>query len=134
MSGIINMSEAAILALHSMALIAKKKNTALNIKEIAKELNASENHLSKVMQRLAKSGLVNSRRGPKGGFLLSRENSEITLLDVYEAIEGKFIIHKCMLNKSKCTYSKCILNDLNYVFSVQFKDYLENNNLNLFKN
>lgn len=130
MSGIINMSEAAILALHSMALIAKQKNRVLNIKEIAKELNASENHLSKVMQRLAKSGFVTSTRGPKGGFLLYKKSSDITFLDIYEAIEGKFIIQKCMLNKSKCSYTRCILDNLNNDFSVQFINHLKNNNLN----
>ncbi len=94
MNSIINLTEATLLALHSMALIAQAQHEKVNTKTIAATINASENHLAKVMQRLNKAGLVESIRGPMGGFILSKPGNEISLLDVYEAMEGKLRVDK----------------------------------------
>ena len=71
MSKIINISEAASIAIHSVVAIAKSK-VKLNATELAVSTNVSRNHLAKVMQQLTKFGYLSSDRGPKGGFILNK--------------------------------------------------------------
>ena len=112
MENILRISDAASLALHTMVLLAATQDEVVSNKDIANTLRASEAHLSKVLQRLAKAGLVKSTRGPHGGFRIAKEPSEITLLDIYEAIEGPLISSSCLLVSPVCIDNKCILGSL----------------------
>ena len=108
MNNLINISEGTSLAIHSLALIAKKAPERLNIKYLARTLSVSESHLAKIFQRLAKAGVVTSRRGPIGGFVLTEKCNDISILDILEIIEGKVIINNCPLGKSVCLFKKCV--------------------------
>lgn len=55
---------------------------------LSKRLAVSDSYLKKVMRSLVVSGLVNSEAGKDGGFRLNRTPEEITMLHIYEAIEG----------------------------------------------
>ena len=70
MANVLRISEAATLALHTLALLASRPGVILSTHKIAKRLEASEAHLAKVLQRLARMGLVRSIRGARGGFVL----------------------------------------------------------------
>ena len=72
MSSVLKISDAATLALHTAVLLADRTEGPLTTKEIALTFGISEAHLAKVLQRLAKAGIVHSGRGPKGGFLLGK--------------------------------------------------------------
>jgi len=111
MSNVLKISEAASLALHAMMVLASSGNPPLSSARIARLLHCSEAHLSKVLQRLVKSGLLRSVRGPKGGFALARPADGITLLDVYEAIEGPLEPTRCLLGTPVCDGS-CVLGGL----------------------
>ena len=116
MSNLINISEAASLALHGLVLIAKNPSSRMNVKVLAEELNASQTHLAKVFQNLSKAGLVRSLRGPAGGFELNRLAEEITFLEIYEIIDGKIILGDCPLGKNHCVFKSCIFdNELNRI-------------------
>jgi Rrf2 family protein len=128
MASIIQISEAASLAFHSMAFIAKKGETC-SVKEIAQGLGVSEAHLAKVLQRLSREGLVNSLRGPKGGFTLAKAEEEITLLDVYQAIEGPLSIEHCLMGRDKCLFEKCLFNGFLENMTSDFKEYLSTRKL-----
>ena len=91
--------------------------------EIAEKQHVSENHLSKVLQRLAKANLVHSIRGPKGGFNLSRDAESITLLEVFEAIEGPIGQSNCLLGFSSCN-GACIMGTLLFDINRQVREYL----------
>ena len=108
MSNIIKISEAASMALHAMTLLAENPDTLFSTRDVASTLKVSEAHLSKVLQRLAKAGLVKSVRGPKGGFVLGRDRNRITLLEVYEAIEGPLVECNCLMDNRVCS-GTCIL-------------------------
>ena len=123
MNSILNLSEATLLALHAMAIIAKEGENLVNTKAIAKQINASENHLAKVLQRLNKAGLIKSIRGPQGGFILTKESNSISLLEVYEAIEGTFKLKKCLLHNDKCPFKNCILGTFHLDASKEFKNF-----------
>jgi len=112
MAKLLRISDGASLALHTMALLASVKAGRLSAREIADRLAASRAHLSKVLQRLARAGLVWSVRGPRGGFSLARPAEEVTLLDVYEAIDGPLDDSTCLLGAPVCSGKNCLLGDL----------------------
>ncbi len=112
MSSVLRVSDAASLGLHAVTLLAASTDRLLSTREIAAALGASEAHLSKVLQRLAHLGFVRAMRGPSGGFELARDADEITLLDVYEAVEGPLKPSDCLLATSICGGHNCVFGDL----------------------
>ena len=108
----LKISEAASLALHAMVILARDPERQVAIRRIAEELDASEAHLSKILQRLAKDGFVKAVRGPKGGFILAKPGTEITLLQIFEAIDGLFQPFECMFDKRMCDGSHCVFGGL----------------------
>jgi Rrf2 family protein len=129
MRQLLRISEAASLALHTTVLMAAKSDELLSTKFISDTLNVSENHLSKVLQRLTRAGIVKPVRGPRGGFQLANSGERISLLEVYEAIEGPLTGEKCLLNYPRCDGTMCILGDLLATVHHQVKDYFENTKL-----
>ncbi len=111
MASLLKISEASILAIHAMIYIAAKRDGMATNAEIAGFLNASENHLSKVLQRLTKAGLAKSIRGPKGGFILGKETNLITLREIYEIFDGTMNSHSCLLETPVCG-NMCVFGDL----------------------
>jgi Rrf2 family protein len=129
MSSILRISEAAALAIHSMAFLTANQDRTISTKEIASELHFSETHLSKVLQRLSKAGFVKSVRGPKGGFTLGKPGEQISLMDVYEVIDGPFTENECLFDNPIYSREKCILGDLLSKVDMLVKDYLSNTKL-----
>lgn len=119
------VSEAVALALHSTSILAEYDGgKLLSNQELAKMQHASKNHLSKVLQRLVRVGIVSSTRGPGGGFKLAKAPEDITLLEVYEAIEGSMDVTGCLFEKPVCTGGVCLLGNLINDLEKQTKDYL----------
>lgn len=116
---LLNISEKTSLALHSLVLLAKKKNHRMTVSKLAEEQNVSHSHLAKVFQGLKVAGLVDSVRGPAGGFRLSREAENISFWEIYETIEGRVQFMDCPLGKKNCTFGRCI-------FGTEFKSLSEN--------
>ena len=107
-----------------MALLAANLKQPISTREIAARFQISEAHLSKVLQRLTKAGFVESTRGPKGGFIIGKPIDEITLLDVYESIEGPLVSCDCLLGVPVCGDGGCILGDLLVTVNRQVREYL----------
>ena len=133
MSHLMKVSEAASLALHSMAYLAGSQGQKISARQMAQRLGVSEAHLSKVLQRLAQAGLVKSSRGPKGGFTLKIPASRITLLDIFETIEGRLELTDCLLGVPICDSQHCILGGLLKKVDNQARDYLGRTKLSEFK-
>lgn len=131
MAKIINISEAASLAIHSMAMIANSPEM-LNVNQIADRTKASRNHLAKVMQVLVKNNYLNSVRGPHGGFTIKRDPSSISLLEIYELIDGTLQGHYCGIDSDKCTFQSCLFGSIINKFSAEFLEYLRNKKLSEF--
>jgi len=72
------------------------------ISEISKVQDIPKSYLAKIMQHLVKVGLVNSRRGAKGGFFLARPADRITLRETIEAVEGPIYLNVCLIRKGEC--------------------------------
>jgi Rrf2 family protein len=122
MATMLKISEAASLALHTMALLATSQGTTRATWEIAKTLRVSEAHLAKVLQRLGRAGLVKSQRGPGGGFSLGRAPESISLLEVYEATEGPLDPPGCLLGRPACN-GTCILGGLLDQVAAEIRTY-----------
>ncbi len=129
MANMLKISEAASLALHTMAFLAKADDRCVSTHEIAGTLKVSENHLAKVRQRLAKAGLVDAVRGPSGGFKLAKPAHTISLLEIYEAIEGPFKPNDCLLGRQPCAGSRCVLGGMTQSINRQVKEYLSETTL-----
>lgn len=128
MSKIIALSEAASIALHSIILIGRSEGN-INVIQIAKEIGSSKHHVAKVLQRLVKDNFIVSQRGPNGGFVLKIPANKITLLQIYESIEGKIEILKCPLEHKVCPFDKCIMNNVTNKIAMTFREYLKNQTL-----
>lgn len=73
------------------------------IKEIAEHIGASEHTVGKMLQTLVKQGIINSLKGPAGGFYVSREQQQQPIINIVEAIDGSHIFRECGLGLSKCS-------------------------------
>jgi Rrf2 family protein len=112
MSRLLQLSEAASLALHGAALIAAHPGELFSVRRIAETAGASEHHLSKVLQRLVKAGILTSVRGPKGGFVLAVPAESVSLLEIYEAIEGRTAVGACPVHRPSCPFQGCMFGGL----------------------
>ena len=90
--------KSTMIGLYAMMELAKDVDGVIPTKEIADRFHVSVHHLSKVLQQLVRSGLVQTTRGALGGHSLARDPSEITLFDVVEVFEGpRAEHHLCLL-------------------------------------
>jgi Rrf2 family protein len=127
------VSEAMAIALHSMIYITNKGNKVTSLKEIAQKFKISEYHLSKVLQRLVKEGVIISNKGPHGGFLTLPEYKNMTFLEIYEIMEGKIKKHNCLFNSNTGDCTNCIMGNLIEKMNEEFINYLRNNKIFNFK-
>jgi len=82
------------------------------IKEVADQINASEHTVGKALQLLVKHGVVNSLKGPTGGFYLTEAQQRQPIFNIVETIEGKGVFKECGLGLSKCSESHpCPIHD-----------------------
>lgn len=84
-----------------------RRARVVNTKEIAEEYHIPVELLAKVLQALAKHGIVESQNGPKGGYLLARNAREITITQVLEAIEGPLGITDCYQEQEEDKTTSC---------------------------
>ena len=89
-------------AVRSLTYLSKEPVGRLNIKEISQNQHIPLNYLAKIMRKLVNKGIVQSMVGPDGGYVLRKSPREITLREVYEAIEGDFRMIDCMEKDSIC--------------------------------
>jgi Rrf2 family protein len=111
MRSLIRISDAAVIAVHAAILLAEAGGKPVPTSVIAYTFSVSPAHVSKVMQRLEKAGLVKSARGPSGGFTLSAPPSKIKLRRMVETMDGKIETCGCLLGRDACMRKRCMLGD-----------------------
>ena len=70
-------------------LLIASSDGPLKSHQLSEILKVSDSYLKKIIRQLVVAGLITSEAGKKGGVCLSRKPDKITLLDIFEAIEGK---------------------------------------------
>jgi len=83
----------ALMAIHFMAC--QEMDVVANTKTLAEVYNIPSELLAKIMQMLARDGVLKSKSGPKGGYVLTRSADQITIAEVIEAVEGPIRIIRC---------------------------------------
>ena len=68
----------------------------ITIKEIADRQGISFSYLEQILHRLGKAGLIESVRGPAGGYLLARKPSDLTIGDIVRTLEGPIALSHCL--------------------------------------
>ncbi|MFH2094637.1 MAG: Rrf2 family transcriptional regulator [Bacteroidota bacterium] len=128
MPRIFTLSEASSIAIHAMVMIAQAESR-INVKKISEANHASEHHVAKIMQKLVKEGYIMSKRGPDGGFLLLRKPATITLLEIFETIDGKITTGNCQLDRPVCPFDKCLMDGKLNDMAIEFRDFMKTKKL-----
>ena len=118
-------------AIRAIFLIAQKTEDGgkVGIKEIAGEIDAPAHFLAKILQDLSKRGLVQSSKGPNGGFYVDQYTLKRPLADIVESVDGNGIFFGCGLGLKECSEKdpcalhmefKKIRDDLHYLLKTTF--------------
>jgi len=91
------LSQTVEYALRAAVYLANQAPAPRTTEQIADVTKVPQAYLSKVMQSLARSGIVRSQRGIHGGFVLARQSSELTILEVVNAVDPVQRIETCPL-------------------------------------
>lgn len=89
----------AVIYLGSMFDSGKK----FGIREIAEQIDENEHTVGKLLQKLVKEGLINSAKGPNGGFYIAGNQKAKPVLAIVEAIDGDDVFNQCGLGLHKCS-------------------------------
>jgi Rrf2 family protein len=71
-------------------------------RDLAKAVNIPPAFLAKIMRRLSESGIVNSRKGHHGGFLLARSPAQIRFIDILQAVDFEPAADHCLFGLGNC--------------------------------
>ena len=74
-----------------------------SINELTKKLDIPYHFLGKILQNLTYKGLLNSQKGPTGGFALAMPANDITLFHIIDAIDGNGFMSKCVMGFAECS-------------------------------
>lgn len=92
----------AVVYIHSRAAA----KVRMGIKEIASEIEANEHSTAKILQILAREGIIHSAKGPSGGFYMQESDEPIYLIDVVRVIDGDHFFYECGLGLKECSELK----------------------------
>ena len=102
----LRLTNAGDYAIRSMIFIASLPEDAVVLRsEICETQNIPSSFMAKILRSLVRAQLLRSTRGVNGGFSLAKDASEITLLDILEAIEGPLALTDCVPNPEDCQHS-----------------------------
>lgn len=93
------------IAIKAVVYLGSKYETGekSGIKEVSEFINENEHTVGKLLQKLAKDGIINSIKGPNGGFFIIEKQKDQRVIKIVEAIEGTDIFKHCGLGLSKCS-------------------------------
>jgi Rrf2 family protein len=98
----------AVIYLASMRAGGEKQS----IIDIANHIDASSHTVGKMLQTLVKQGVINSTKGPTGGFYITEEQLSLPIINIVEAIDGKMVFKECGLGLSQCSETRpCPIHD-----------------------
>ncbi len=83
-----------------------ENNGIIPVTDVAASGDIPESFLRKLLPSLIDAGIVETKRGPKGGIRLATSPANITVLDVVEAVEGKVGLNRCVKDPSHCEFAE----------------------------
>jgi Rrf2 family iron-sulfur cluster assembly transcriptional regulator len=109
------ISKACQYALRAVIFLASKADDKikLNVKQIAKEIDAPEAFTAKTLQLLNKHKIITSLKGPYGGFFIEDYQMDTPIIDIVHAIDGLQIFTACGLGLKQCSAAHpCAFHDI----------------------
>lgn len=91
------LPKTADYALRVVVCLARERSSSARASELAQETQVPRRYLNKVLRDLVTADLIGSRPGPGGGYLLTRDAAEVTILDVVNAVGSLERIRHCPL-------------------------------------
>ncbi len=117
-------SEYALLSLDNI----RKSDKPIGAEQLANELNIPKSFLAKILQSLAKNGILESRKGAHGGFVLAKEIEKITINSIILAAEGKPpAVFDCVSYSDTCPHGAigtCVISPFLANFQTKIDDFL----------
>ena len=110
----LRLSKKADYALMAMKHLARKSDYAASTsaREIAEQYDIPIELMAKVLQRLARSGLLTSHQGTRGGYTLSKPTASISVADIIQSIDGPLTVTACSTEDEQCEqFMKCNVRD-----------------------
>ncbi|TCJ19990.1 Rrf2 family transcriptional regulator [Rubrobacter taiwanensis] len=98
----LELSSEGRYALRALVYLAERRGERVTAARISEEAEIPRRLLARILARLARAGLVESREGKGGGSRLARAAEEITLRDAVEASEGPFEVSRCIMEQRAC--------------------------------
>jgi Rrf2 family protein len=124
-------------AIRAVFFIAHKTTPGgrVGIKDIAAGINSPEPFLAKILQDLSRKGIIQSAKGPNGGFYIDAESLKRPLADVVEAVDGNGIFKGCGLGLKFCSETNpCPIHDQFKTIRNQIQEMLCNTTIENFNN
>ena len=127
------LTKASEYALLSLVLIARA-GTPEDVDTLSKRLGISRSFLAKILQALARDGILKSYKGAKGGFALDKPPKEVSIREVIESAEKKPLsVFECSSQSSLCSSGKgdfCVIWPFLNKFQQKIDEFLEEMTLN----
>ena len=121
-------AEYAIRAFVNLAQVPEGKYAM--VKSIAEQEGIPSHFLAKILQQLARKGLLRSSKGPSGGFSLRVDAGDVRLLDIVEALDGLAPYQQCASGLSECSDEMpCSMHDSWIALRSRIMDYLGKNTI-----
>jgi Rrf2 family protein len=76
------------------------------LREVAEFIDENEHTVGKLLQKLVKGGIINSVKGPNGGFYITAKQKNRAVINIVEAIDGPDVFNQCGLGLSKCSETR----------------------------
>ncbi|MBI1729109.1 Rrf2 family transcriptional regulator [Candidatus Acetothermia bacterium] len=123
-------SNACEYAIRAMTHLAKKPDELHLAREIAQDETIPYYFLSKILQTLAKNGLLSSTKGRGGGFQLAKAPEKISLYDIKVCIDGALDLDECAVGLARCSDKQpCPLHDTFKPLRERIRAYLKETSL-----
>ncbi|MCC6866220.1 MAG: Rrf2 family transcriptional regulator [Ignavibacteria bacterium] len=122
--------EYGLIAVKHMALPGEECTSSAKV--IAEKYKIPYELLSKILQKLKKEGILNSVQGTRGGYILTKKPEELTLAEIFNAIEGNTYILDCGKHGDSETcsiYETCILSSPLKKIQRQINSYFNSTTL-----
>jgi Rrf2 family protein len=104
------VSRKADYAVRAMVYLAShRRRAAVPSQEISDAMAVPYRFLGQVLYLLKLGGLTASDKGVKGGWMLTRSPSAISLLEIVEAVQGSIVMLPCLVEKPTCQFAETCL-------------------------
>lgn len=102
------LSNSCRYGIRAVVYLASRRHGKSNIgiREISENLDLPAPFLAKILQQLAKQKILNSVKGPNGGFSLLKKPESVTMLDIVKIIDGDDLFKNCLIHDGSCAEIK----------------------------